>query len=171
MQRCQSFKQAGKQRCANVTLWRHLAFSSMLIWITSMRPVSLGEFTITCLEIWDPVVNRPREVGQILFLYVVPNSLTNVPLRRSWQWKKGGNKTSCQTPRGASWAESIISQTLQTFLPPRHAATVINTTTQTSRTSNLPGVVLITGSIVVLVTEIFYNVRLLHAVKTHTWAL
>lgn len=48
-----------------------------------------NRFASSCLEIWDSVVDRPRKVGQILLLDVIPNFLTNVPFRRPW-W---GGKT------------------------------------------------------------------------------
>lgn len=41
-----------------------------------------NRFALSCLEIWDSVVDRPWKVGQILLLDVIPNFLTNVPFRR-----------------------------------------------------------------------------------------
>lgn len=73
--------------------------------------------SLTCLKIWDSVVNRPRKVGQILVFDVVPNFVADVPLRRSWRGhrqREAPHHQQSSVWRGQSHRSTGVSDILPT---------------------------------------------------------
>lgn len=61
-------------------------------------------------------MDRPGKVSQVLFLYVVPNPLTDVPLRRSWTSEEGNEVRRSPNRRSYINDGSDLDRTLATFI-------------------------------------------------------